>query len=429
MSTVEQVDAEGRTAREGVMQPSYPFDVWTDPIDAATASPSRAHIAVKRLVFVVAALNVVVLAGILVFKLSAGGNGATASVPGAQADRVVDGDPAPVDTDPGADLVAADPSVGDDGAVDEPTPDVSVVATYPPPYPDPFEPVAAEVQVDAKVLGTAAAYVITNYEVDATLNDVLATLPPVAPEFADGMVLEVQTVHHPGMWSRGTVEYAQLGGHLDGRISIIVVIRQEIGVEGSGEPQRVEKRVMEVRLFRSEFGAWELETIASAGGHPIERPDDLTPLEAAVVDNPRIDLPDTAAWDIYAGGMDPALMQLMLDIAGRTPYAVVVLRTGHSYNVFGTPRVSNHSVGRAVDIYMLDPDSPFVVESHDTSSKFYAVSEWIVSRSDIKEFGSPWRFPDAVAHTFTNQVHHDHLHIGVFAHNTPPATDDQATDE
>ena len=57
-----------------------------------------------------------------------------------------------------------------------------------------------------------------------------------------------------------------------------------------------------------------------------------------------------------------------------------------------------------------------------------------MSRYDIREFGSPWRFPDAVAHTFTNEVHHDHLHIGVHPYpaspDPPPTTTvDVATED
>ena len=214
------------------------------------------------------------------------------------------------------------------------------------------------------------------------------------------------------MWSRGTVEYAQLGGHLNGKISLIVVVEQALGVEGNGVPERIEKRTMDIRLARGETGAWEFEAVASAGGEPIERPADLSPLAAAVVDNPRIDLPDTGIWDIYHGWIDPATLSVMHDIAAVTPYSVVVLQTGHSYNVFETNRVSNHSVGRAVDIYKLETE--LVIDAHDERSQFYSLSEWLVTRDDLKEFGSPWRFPDAVVHTFTNEVHHDHLHIGVF---------------
>ena len=404
MTVVEDVGPDGHAVSGQAAQP-YPYGVWADPLELEPRG-GTGYTVLKRLVFVVAALNIFVLAGLFVFKVSAGGD-TTAPVLGGE--RVVADEPAPTTT--------ASFDIGDDADTPEGADDPAVGA-YPPAYPDPFEPTVNEVQPEAKHLGSLVAYVITNYEVDASLNNSLATMPPVDPEMYDAMVLEVQSVHHPGMWSRGTVEYAQLGGHLDGRISIIVVIRQELGLEGSGLPERVETRVMEIRLARSLNGDWELETIASAGGRPVERPTDLDPTAAAVVDHPLIDLPDTAAWDIYRGGIDRQLLQLMLDIADRTPYKVVVLQTGHSYNVFGTNRVSNHSVGRAVDIYMLE--SELVVDAHDPSSSFYALSEWIVSRYDIHEFGSPWRFPDAVAHTFTNEVHHDHLHIGVKRYPASP---------
>lgn len=314
------------------------------------------------------------------------------------------------------DLDSLDDETDPPAAADEPIDEVPV-STDPPPVPERFEPTINEPQPDAKRMGAGFAHLITNYETDSTLDDVLATLPPGA-SLIEGLAGEVDLVHHPGMWSRGTVEYVQLGGHRGGRISNIIVIRQDLGIEGSSEPQRTETRVMEVRLAGDETTGWALETIASAGGAPAERPADLSDVAAAVVDHERIDLPDTAAWDIYRGLINRQLLEVMLDMAERTPYSVVVLQTGHSYNVFGTDRVSNHSVGRAVDIYKLERE--LVVDSHATFSEFYELSEWIVSRYDIREFGSPWLFPDAVAHTFTDQVHHDHLHIGVHPYPTSP---------
>ena len=319
-------------------------------------------------------------------------------------------------------VAATDVRGGDRAEPVEQGPDISADA---PPYPAPWEPTVNEVQPDAKRMGATIAATITNYDAGTSLNDVLTALPPGAARI-EGLIGEVDIVHHQGMWSRGTVEYVQLGGHHEGRISNIVVIRQDIGVQGESEPQRRETRVMEIRLARDEAGDWRLETIASSGGMPVERPADLSATAAAVVDHERIDLPDTAAWDIYLGSIDRNVMEVMLDIADRTAYSVVVLKTGHSYNVFGTDRVSNHSVGRAVDIYKLE--SELVVDSHATFSKFYELSAWIVSRYDIREFGSPWRFPDAVAHTFTNEVHHDHLHIGLFAYPTSPDEPSDAPD-
>ncbi|MCP3936068.1 MAG: hypothetical protein GY708_11930 [Actinomycetia bacterium] len=191
---------------------------------------------------------------------------------------------------------------------------------------------------DAKRLGAAVAYLITNYGPDSSTAG-LATGVAVDPARAGVLVSVAETVHHSGMWSRGTIEY----GHLDGGISTMVVVRQEVGVEGAGEPERVETRTMDVRPVRNDFGEWEF-------------------------DNPRIDLPDSAIWDICSGHTDHALLQTMTEIAERSPYSVVVLHTGHPRNVFGTPRLSIHAV-----------DSELVIDSHDLTSSTYELSEWLVS--------------------------------------------------
>ena len=331
-------------------------------------------------------------------------------------DRAVDV-PAPNETD-GADI-GADVEVAEGGVpsadgvttTTEPVEDVSAAPVAPPPFPDQFEPSPNEVQADAKRLGAVVAYQITNYGPDSSVIELAAGVT-ADPARADALARGAATVHHPGMWSRGTIEYAQLGGHLDDRISIMVMVHQELGGEGTADAERAETRMMDVRLMRGASGAWEFEELASAGGQPVARPADLSPLAASVVDDPRIDLPDSAIWDIYSGYTDHALLEAMLDIAERTPYSVIVLKTGHPHNVFGTDRLSNHTVGRAVDIH--EVDSELVIDSHDATSSIYALSEWLVSRHDIREFGSPWRFDDAVAHNFTNEVHHDHLHVGVF---------------
>jgi len=384
-----------------------------DPVIDDRRPRSGFFLVLRRLVITLVGLNLFVLALLIAVTVAWGDDAAESSDlaggPGAITPSSV-----PTSVEPSVETAdpIADPP--DPVAPAEPVDPLPVISTDPPPHPDPFEPTVNETQPEAKRMAALVAYLVTNYEADASLADVLVTLPPGSPEI-DGLGAEVDLVHHPGMWSRGTVEYVQNGGHLNGRMSNIIVIRQDIGAEGSSEPERTETRVMEVRLARGESGEWTLETIASAGGVPAERPADLSEVAAAVVDHDRIDLPDTAAWDIYRGFIDRQVLEVMLDIAERTPYSVVVLQTGHAYNVFGTERVSNHSVGRAVDIYKFD--GALVVDSHATSSDSYAVSEWIVSRSDIREFGSPWGFPDAVAHTFTNEVHHDHLHIGVNAYS------------
>jgi hypothetical protein len=271
-----------------------------------------------------------------------------------------------------------------------------------------YDPPAGVILADAKRLGGVVAQALTTYEADMSLEDVLNRFA-VDPERYVALSEEADIVHYPGMWSRGRVEYAQLGGHLNNRASIMVVLRQELGIE---ELERVETRTMDVRLVRSPQGSWVFDRLASAGGVPVGRPATLSALAAAVVDDPRIRLPDSAIWDIYSGDTDEALLRLMADLADRTPYAATVLHTGHPHNVFETDRVSNHSVGRAIDVYLVG--EALVDDDRADDGTTRAHVEWLGDRTDIKELGSPWKLPDATAHTFTNEVHQDHIHIGVY---------------
>ena len=383
----------------------------------------------ERLVIVLLALNAIVLAMLLAVELTAGDDAGVAVVvePVAEPARVESAVGEEDQASPGQSGVEAptdvasrqSPPPAEHSEVSEPPTGEPSGVLDRPPVPDRFAPASNEVEPEAKELGAAVVHRLTNYEVGTSLTDVVDTLPPVDAPHRESTASEAARVHHPEMWSRGTVEYVQNGGHLAGRISLIIVVRQDLGMEGDAAPVRSETRTMEIRLAQAESGEWALETVASTGGTPVMRPDDLAPLAAAVVDHDRIDLPDTAVWDIYAGGVNAGLLSMMLDLAERTPFSVAVFGTGHSYNVFGTDRVSNHSVGQAVDIYQVGSER--VIDGHDPTSATRAASDWVVSRRDIKEFGSPWRFPDAVAHTFTNEVHHDHIHIGVY-----PATGESA---
>jgi hypothetical protein len=297
-----------------------------------------------------------------------------------------------------------------------PTETTSTAPAGQPPFPAPYQPAPNEVQPGAKRTGAAVVQQLTNYGMDSSPAE-LARNVTADPERARALTSATAAIHHPGMWSRGTIEYAQLGGHRDGAISIMVVVRQELGLDGATEPERSETRTMDVRLTVDAFGEWEFDQLASAGGQPVARPDDLSPLAASVVDDARIDLPDSAIWDIYSGHTHPALLRFMADLARQTPYAVAVLHTGHPHNVFGTDRLSNHTVGLAVDIYELG--AVRVIDAHDVTSAIYLLTEQLAWRTDLRELGSPWLFEDALTRTFTNEVHHDHLHIGVSPDGQP----------
>jgi hypothetical protein len=94
---------------------------------------------------------------------------------------------------------------------------------------------------------------------------------------------------------------------------------------------------------------------------------------------------------------------------------VSCLRTGHSWYVKGTRRVSNHSVWRGVDVDQVDGRP---VNPANAAARRLAV--WIgQGRAGVQpsEVGSPWTFGGRP--WFTDQGHQGHLHVG-FAGPTRP---------
>ena len=114
------------------------------------------------------------------------------------------------------------------------------------------------------------------------------------------------------------------------------------------------------------------------------------------------------AGDYRSPRLDRRVRQLLVAAADRHRIRVSCLRTGHSWFVKGTRRVSNHSVWRGVDIDQVDghPVSP-----SNAAARRLAV--WIgQGRAGVQpsEVGSPWRFGGRP--WFTDAAHQDHLHVG-----------------
>jgi hypothetical protein len=275
-----------------------------------------------------------------------------------------------------------------------------------PPAPDPapaFVLSDAEVLPNAKRLASDVVQDLTTYGPGSTPEE-------VAAQVADGplratIAATLEPIHHTGAWSRGVVVYPQLGGETGARASVMVVADQTIGtLDGI----RTERRTFDVRL-RVVGGVWELDAIASVGGVPVARPDQLSAAAEAVLDDERIDLPDTARWDIHAGRTADSLLELMAELAELTPYGVIVLETGHPYNVFGTPRVSRHVAGFAVDIHLLG-DVLVIDDRADEGATHQLVRE-LYERDDVRVIGSPWALDGFGGRSFTDTVHQDHLHV------------------
>jgi hypothetical protein len=315
--------------------------------------------------------------------------------------------------DPQTSPLPADPEPAPSPTSPSPTPHEDDLDVDPgaelPPAPDPappYEPVAAETHPNAKALGAAVAQALTTYEPGETLEEVVGR---ASDGRAEGDDLQVaRPLHHPG-WSRGEVLYPQFGGLTEDRCSIMAVVRQEVGRPDGTTRQEI--RTVDVRL-RLRDGAWVFDALASAGGGPVERPDDLPEEAVAVLDDERIELPDSARWDIHRGATSPELLALMHRLADETGgYGVCVLESGHPINVFGTDRLSDHTRGRAVDIHRIA--DRLVIDDREEGSATDRAVAWLYEDDVAPIVGSPWALDGFGGRSFTDAVHQDHLHVAV----------------
>jgi hypothetical protein len=281
--------------------------------------------------------------------------------------------------------------------------------TQPPPLPAGYELVAGETGAAAKRAAVDLVEALTTYDPADDLDAITERAAAGDPELADHLREAAAPLHHEDAWSRGTIVYPQLGGLEIDAAAVITVVRQELrDADGS---DRTETRVLDVRVDRDAGDTWGVVELASAGGDPVDRPDDLSPEAEAVLDDDRIELPHSAVWDIHAGVVDDRLLDLMARMADRTPYGVVVLKTGHSREVFGTDRTSRHHEGRAVDLYRLD--GPLVIEDREDGSATHELVRWLYDQPELSEVGSPWALDGFGGRSFSDELHQDHVHVGV----------------
>jgi hypothetical protein len=232
--------------------------------------------------------------------------------------------------------------------------------------------------------------------------------------------------------SFGVVVYPQLGGlHPSPETgektvasSVMVVVDQYLSQDDPPDPANAERvrRCIDVRL-RVKDDQWQWEGLGDVGGVPVERPNDLPEEAQLVLDHPDIDLPDSARWDIHEGIIDRELLRVMATMADVAPYGVTALKSGHPRNVFAKKYVSNHALGRAVDVWSID-GTPVVQQSarllgaEDSGhTPAHRMTEAILERTKIGELGSPWDLDGPATadrprtRSFTNTVHTDHLHV------------------
>lgn len=223
---------------------------------------------------------------------------------------------------------------------------------------------------------------------------------PVAVEVAE----QAGPLLVPGSASRLEVVYPQLGGLTGDAASVMTVVRQRL-FSATGES--IVTRTVDVRLAFS-ANSWTVTSLASVGGEPptVAAP---SPIGATVLANPRIELPDSARWDIESGRVGDQLLTVLDRLGVAHTLSVTVLASGHPHEVFGGTSVSNHTEGRGVDIWAVDGVP--VASAHAVDSPVYVLVQQLLAEG-VTELGSPWDLdgPGQGA-SFTNTVHQDHLHI------------------
>lgn len=297
--------------------------------------------------------------------------------------------------------VAASSSLGAPSTITTTAPPIAAPAPS-----DRYVVPTGEVAPEAKQIAVDIAYDLTNYESESDHAARIAALggqhsgPPLV-EASDPLTI-------PGSWSRGVVIYPQLGGLTADKASVMVVIRQSVGI--GHVPEWSVLRTLDIRLVRNGSG-WEFDHLSSAGG-AFESIEDLG-LAHSIASDARIDMPDSARLDILAGLVSPKLLEVMAELADHTDYAVTVLATGHPHNVFDTDRQSHHTVGRAVDVYRIGTE--FVIDGRlDPDSDTYDAARWMFEHPDVVQVGSPWDLDGSdSSRSFTNEVHQDHIHLAV----------------
>jgi hypothetical protein len=114
------------------------------------------------------------------------------------------------------------------------------------------------------------------------------------------------------------------------------------------------------------------------------------------------------AGDWRSPRLDRRVRRLLVAAASHHRVRVSCIRTGHSWYVVGTNRVSNHSVWRAVDVDQVDGQA--VSPANQAARE---LARWIGRGGagvQPSEVGSPWDFGPRP--WFTDDGHQDHIHIG-----------------
>ena len=265
--------------------------------------------------------------------------------------------------------------------------------------PGPGEPLPGLKRAAARLLETIGTYGVGEGSVRA------AKARLNSSDMDPRLAAEARDLLLPGSRSLAQVIYPQLAGLQGADGAVMVVLRQRLR---TGSSQQIVTRTIDVRLTRERTG-WVPTSVVSSGVSPTPDHEAASRLGRAVLRDERIELPDSARRDVVRGAIDPRILHVLLRISRDHELGVTVLATGHPARVFGTAYVSNHTAGRAVDVWSVDGKA--VASEVGSDGAAHALVEWLYA-AGVPELGSPWDLDGPGGRSFTDAVHLDHIHIG-----------------
>ncbi len=127
----------------------------------------------------------------------------------------------------------------------------------------------------------------------------------------------------------------------------------------------------------------------------------------ALLHDRRVSLDADGIADLRAGRIDPRIVSVLAAVSRQHSIGVSAMASDHDQFTSGGS-VSNHYVGRAVDISVVDgqPVGPGNAAARSLAESLSKLPESIRP----SEIGSPWALPGAAY--FTDGAHQNHVHIG-----------------
>jgi hypothetical protein len=208
------------------------------------------------------------------------------------------------------------------------------------------------------------------------------------------------------------VIYPQYGGIAGDRAAVLVLFDQQMGwADGTVTSRQL---VLDLRLVRQTDGGWIVERVNPLTS--LGPPRALTETARAVLAQPRLQLSAPALLDVQSGRMDDRLLRVLLGLASEHTLTVQLMHTGHIQTVYPSARRSNHAVGRAADIRLIDAAA---VVDPATPDALLAEVMRRAGELGATEVGGPFDLNGPAVGFFSDPAHQDHLHIGISEDRAP----------